>query len=322
VAALEAAKTAQSTTVDPAGTTAIAPVMMMTPAQIMAAEEVATTTPSTTRRAATMVKSPMMMTSLTISIPIVMTDTAQKVQEIPAKIAATASPATLIVPSVIRPSILKDTEMMMTVKTRMPRITCSCTSSLLKLTKSEVITEAKEENLILNWTKRVTLKGEAVKISRKVIEIQEVVPGIVTTDQTNTTIRTPEDVEETVDPIMEDGIPQAEAEVLEATMVTMAIKIVHATVILPNTETKISTIPEVMPTLKTATDIPNPIMEVTITAMEATLMITTSTTTVAAINQAIAMATTTAATLMITVAATKTLAPMIIATMAINKSWK
>jgi len=139
--------------VDPAGTTAIAPAMMMTPAKIMATMAVNTTAPNTTAKAATMVTSPMMMTSLTISIPIMMTDTDQEVQGIPAKIAVTANPTTLIVPSVIMRSIETNTEMMMTVKTRIPRITCSCTSSLLKLTKSEVITKAKEESLTLKWTK-------------------------------------------------------------------------------------------------------------------------------------------------------------------------
>jgi len=320
VEALEAAKTAQSTTVDPAGTTVIAPAMMMTPAKIMAPKAVDTTAPTTTAKAATMVTSPMMMTSRTMGIPIVMTNTAQEVQGIPAKIAVTASPATLIVPSVIMLSILKNTEMMMTVKTRMPKITCSCTSSLLKLTKSEVIIEAKEERLTLKWTKRVTLKGETGTVTRKVIGIQRMVPGIATSDQTNKTIRTTEDVEEAVNLVTEDVIPTAVAEVPEASTVPMAMKTDHTTVILPNTETEIATIPEMRTTLKTPTNIPNPIMEVTITAMEATLMINTRATTVVVINLAITMATTMAATLMITVASTATLATMTIAPMPINKS--
>jgi len=157
-------------------------------------------------------------------------------------------------------------------------------------------------------------------ISRKVVGIQKVVPGIATSDRANKTIRTPEDVEEEVNPITEDGIPQAEAEVPETSTVPMVMKIDHTIVILPNMETKIGIIPEVRTTLKTATNIPNPIMEVTITAMEATLMINTRTTTVVVINLAITMATTMAATLMITVASTATMVTMTTATMAINKS--
>jgi len=293
----------------------------MTPAKIMAPEEVVTMTTTSTRKAATMATSPMMMTGLIISIPIVMIDAAQEVQEIPAKIAVNARPATMTVTIMQMITIVTITEMMMTKKRGIPRITCSCTSSLLKLTKSEVITEAVEESMILEWTKTVKLKGQAVKISRKVIETQEVMPGIVTSDQTQKAIRTTEDVTAVVNPITEDKILHVEAEAPDAIKVPMAMQIDHTAVILPNMETKISTIPEVRTTLQTATNMPNPIMEVAITAMEVTLMISTRTTTVVVINLAITMAITMAATLVNKVATTTTMVPMTIATRA-NKSIK